>query len=198
MRKILTIVMATSVIVFLAACGADNSNNLVDQDGTNNTENSATDNDATNEETTNDNASNEKTSDENSTNDSEAKNNADDSDGDSMMDKMKAIAIEEIELEVEYADNKEYEIEIEKDSHSDEGYEAELDDDLNDEHLKGQEAFDKIYPMVKKLDIDENTSKDDAIKQVLKAFDLPEDYEEIEIEIDLWDFDHEIEFEEKK
>lgn len=192
MKKIMTILATVGIILVLAACGADNADDLVDQNGTQDEVNSQENNDASS-----DNAANN--AEDNTNNASNAEDNTDtNAEGDSMMDQMKAIAIEEIEIEVEYADHKEYEAEIERDSHSDDGYEAELEDDLNDEYLKGQDAFDKIYPMVKKLDIDENTSKDDAIKQVLEAFDLPDDYEEIEIEIDLWDFDHEIEFEEKK
>ncbi|WP_147302185.1 hypothetical protein [Jeotgalicoccus halotolerans] len=36
---------------------------------------------------------------------------------------------------------------------------AEVEDELNWEYLEGQNAFDNIYPKVKKLTIDQNTSK---------------------------------------
>src|SRR5699024_11459412 len=73
--------------------------------------------------------------------------------------------------------NKEYEVEIELES--DGTYTAEIEDDLNDEYIKGQEAFDKLYPMVKALDVNPDSSKDDVFDQVLSAFDLDSDYDEI-------------------
>src|SRR5699024_8705683 len=96
--------------------------------------------------------------------------------------KMKELNIEEIEIEVEYAGNEEYEAEIEL--KSDGTYTSELEDNLNNEYLKGQEAFDKLYPMVKELDLDPDSSKEEVFDQVLKAFDLDSNYEELEVEID--------------
>src|SRR5699024_12574947 len=81
---------------------------------------------------------------------------------------------------------------------SDGTYTAEIEDDLNDEYIKGQEAFDKLYPMVKALDVNPDSSKDDVFDQVLSAFDLDSDYDEIEVEIDFHDSDKELEYEDKR
>lgn len=71
-----------------------------------------------------------------------------------------------------------------------------ISDELNDEYLKRLDAFDKLYIKVKDLSIDKNTSKDDAIKDVLNIFNLEDNFEEFELKITFND-DEEIEFEDK-
>lgn len=97
-----------------------------------------------------------------------------------MKSKMDELDYDEFELEVDYGPDSEYEVEIEKDNNR---IESEVEDELNGEYLEGQDAFDNIYPKVKKLTIDQSTNKEEAIEQVLEAFDLNTDYTEIEIEI---------------
>lgn len=100
-----------------------------------------------------------------------------------MQKKMDDLAYNEFELEVEYRDtNGEYETELKK--REDGSIKAKLDDTLNDVQKEGNDAFKDIYPIIKGLSIDQDTSKEDAIKQALEAFDLPEDYTEVELEID--------------
>src|SRR5699024_12877586 len=99
---------------------------------------------------------NERADDHNDNNNMEDNNNHKEQedavdDNDDATEKMKELNIEEIQIEIEYPDNKEYEVEIELES--DGTYTAEIEDDLNDEYIKGQEAFDKLYPMVKALDV---------------------------------------------
>src|SRR5699024_11962166 len=74
--------------------------------------------------------------------------------------------------------------------------EAEIEDEVNDVYLKGEEAFDELYPKVKALSIDKDTDKDEAIKDALETFDLDEDYEKFEIEITFND-GSELEYEDK-
>ncbi|HLQ74302.1 MAG TPA: YusW family protein [Bacillota bacterium] len=109
---------------------------------------------------------------------------------------MEELNFYEFELEVEYSDDKEFEVEIEH--HDDGRVEAEVEDELSDLEIEDDlKAFNYIFPKVKELDITQETSKEDAIEQVLAAFDLSADYEEFELEIEFTD-GTEIEFEDKK
>lgn len=112
-----------------------------------------------------------------------------------MKQKMSELDYTDFELEVDYGSDQEYEAEIEQNKAKD-TVEADLEDELNGDDLKGQEAFDKIYPLVEQLTIDQDTSKADAIAEVLDAFDLNDNYEALEIEITFSD-GTKIEFEDK-
>src|SRR5699024_11522166 len=74
---------------------------------------------------------------------------------------------------------------------------AKIEDDINDEYLKGTDAFNTLYPMVKELSINQDTSKEDAIEDVLSTFNLYEDYDEFELEITFND-DTQLEYEEDR
>src|SRR5690625_7046817 len=78
---------------------------------------------------------------------------------------MGELDYKEIEIEVDYGDNSEYEIEIEQNDND--TIDAQIEDDINDEYLKGTDAFNTLYPMVKELSINQDTSKEDAIEDVL-------------------------------
>lgn len=112
--------------------------------------------------------------------------------GDEKADKMNDIGMSEFELEVEYT-NGEYEAEIEKSSSGE--YEAELEDELDNNNLKGDEAFNHIYDLVKKVDVNSDSSEKEVYDEFLNAFDLTDDYDEIEIEITFED-GSELEYEE--
>ena len=102
-------------------------------------------------------------------------------DQDEMKSKMAKLDFSEIDLEVSYREQKEYEAEINHDSSGFVG--GEVDDDINNEHLRGRAAFDSIYQKAKNLTISKDTNKKDAIDQTLKLFDLPADYIKFELEI---------------
>lgn len=102
-----------------------------------------------------------------------------------MKEQMDMLHFTEFELEVDYPEQKEVDAEI--DQHSNGDIEATLDDDLNNKHLRGREAFDEIYPLISTLDISVDSTKEEVINQFIKAFDLPENYLEIEVEITLND-----------
>lgn len=104
-----------------------------------------------------------------------------DNDQTAMQEKMDKLDFQEFELEVDYPDDIEYEAEIEKKSTG--LIEAELEDEAANIKLKGLQAFDEIYPLVEKLDITKDSSKEDVINKVITAFDLAEDYTKIEVEI---------------
>lgn len=169
MKKIGVAFLCIAFILALGACGSTNNNS----DSNNNQPVS---------EGMEDNNSNSETNDENekTLNDDEKE------------EKMKDIGMTEFELEVEYADG-EYEAEIEKSSSG--AYEAELEDELDNNNLKGDEAFNHIYDLVKNVDINPDSNENEVYEEFLNAFDLEDDYDEIEVEI-TFDDGSEVEYEE--
>src|SRR5699024_9604244 len=120
-----------------------------------------------------------------STNDDNTTDHSDD-----MARKMDELDYKDFELEVDYGSNQEFEAELEQSD----PIKAELDDEMSDIDVSGDEAFNILYPIIKKLSIDRNTSKEDAIEETLTAFDLPSDYEKFELELTFED-ETKIEFE---
>ncbi|WP_339252433.1 YusW family protein [Sporosarcina sp. FSL W8-0480] len=123
------------------------------------------------------------------------KNQNNDSSNQDMLQSMDELDYAEFELEVEYAGDTEYEVEIETKSVG--NVKAEIEDSLNHVEKNGTEAFDELYPLVQKLTITQQTNKDEAISEVLKTFNLPEDYTKFDLEITFND-GTKIEFEDKK
>lgn len=98
--------------------------------------------------------------------------------------KMAETNYDEFELEASYPGNKEYEAEIDKEDETG-NYQVTLQDELNGQKFDGKGAFDIIYPKLKKLNIDGSTSRENAVSQVMSAFNLPQNYEKIEISFTL-------------
>lgn len=96
-------------------------------------------------------------------------------------DKMRDLNYTKFELEVDYGEDKEYEAEIKLDK--DNLVKAKLEDDFKNIDLKGEEAFNEIYPKVEKLTIEQQTTKEDAIEEVIDIFTLDADYIKLELEI---------------
>lgn len=107
--------------------------------------------------------------------------------------KMNSLEYKDFELKVEYVDFKEYDAELELSQ--DNRLKAEIEEDGVE--TKGSEAFDKLYPLVEKLTITADTSKEEAIQEVLTVFNLDSNYEEFELEIKFKD-DTKIEFKDQK
>lgn len=170
MKKIWMTIMSMILIGVLAACGTTN-------DGNNDTANDDQNDSATEqEEVAPDDGENATESDDESseTADENAESGVD------MAEQMKQIDFAEFELDVEYNDDKEYDVEIDKDSSG--MYKAEVDDELNNKKLKGDEAFEYIYPLLKNISITPESTKDEVIKAVLQAFDLDTNYDEFDVE----------------
>ena len=121
--------------------------------------------------------------------------NATTSNQDDMQQKMVEIDYADFGLSVDYANHDEYEVELEKNSNN--SVEAKIDDTLNQVKMRGTDAFNELYPLVKQLTITQESSKEDAIQEVIKVFNLPDDYKELELEIRFKD-GTKIEFEDKK
>ncbi|MCZ2259585.1 YusW family protein [Sporosarcina sp. G11-34] len=116
-------------------------------------------------------------------------------DQEDMESKMDELDYTEFNLGVDYAKQKEYEVELEK--NSDNSIEAEIDDSINNVKKKGAEAFHELYPLVKQLTIVQETTKEEAINEVLKVFNLEDNYSELDLDITFKD-GTKIEFEDKK
>ena len=175
--KRLLLLLGMSIFAFgLVACGtSDDDTSKKDDSNDNATE--ETDNNASDDTT---NEADDNTDNESGQEDDTDKEDDQSSDQSSMESKMKELDYKEFDLEVEYANHKEYEAEIEQDHGK---IESSLEDELNNVDVEGQEAFDKIYPNVKELDIEKDTEKSEVISQILKAFDLKDNYKEFEVEI---------------
>ncbi|MFE7062551.1 YusW family protein [Sutcliffiella sp. NPDC057660] len=83
------------------------------------------------------------------------------------------------DLDVEYKDNKKYEADFEAEGNG----EAEIEDTVNDNILKGDEAYKELSPMLEQLKIDANSDEQEVVTQVLEVFSLEKDYTEFELEV---------------
>lgn len=183
MKKILVFLSISFILLFAAACG-DDAEPVENDDNQADTEEAESDEQEQSEDENEEAAENEESDLE------EAKNQ------DDMKTMMENVDFVEFELEVEYASDKEFEVEIERHHNGD--IEAEVEDELNDNFIKDDvEAFNYIFPKIKDLNISRDMDKQDAIDQMLEAFDLADDYEEIEIEFEFLD-GKELEFEEER
>lgn len=174
MKRILLLMGMLMLSLTLVACGQNNDNNTNKDNGS--VTNPAGDNN------------------NNTTNQTDNGNTNNATSQDDMKKKMDELDYTKFELDIDYNNNKDYDAEIEIDNN---GVESELEDDLKGENIQGEEAFNKIYPNVKKLKIDQTTPKEEVIKEIINAFDLPEDYIKFEIDIKFKD-GTKIEYEDRK
>lgn len=104
-----------------------------------------------------------------------------DPDGEHIVLQMERLPFTEFELEVKYDNDIEFEAEVERES--DGFYKVKLEDEIDNINLKGREAFEHIYPNLKNITFTNEADKKEIFDNVLSAFDLAEDYSEIEVEI---------------
>lgn len=100
-------------------------------------------------------------------------------------ERAEGIKFDYFEIDVEYPDMLEaaYEVEYEKE---DDGLEASLDDNINGEELEGAQAFETLYPIfTEQLTFDETTDQEEIVSQLVEGFNLREDFEFMEVDIDL-------------
>ena len=173
--------------LLLGACNSTANNDKVTD--TNQTENSGTANETDTGTDTN-------TTNGTDTNSGADTNSGTETSGDqaAMMKKMEELDYAEFEIEVDYAEDKEYEASIEVDNGQ---LESKLEDELNNREVKGQEAFDEIYPRLKNFTFTKDMPKEEAIRNALEAFDLPDDYVKFDLEVTFKD-NTEISIEDRK
>lgn len=158
------IIVFIFIISFLIACNPAN-------DSTNNTEN--TNDEELNETPVTEDNKNESTySTEGPTTEDEQQSY--------MQEKLRDSYFTEVEIEVEYDHDQEYEVEIKEENGL---IKAKIDDELKGRELKGIEAFDEIYKRMEEIPLTPTSDIDDIAEQILSLFNLPENYDEIEIEV---------------
>lgn len=102
-----------------------------------------------------------------------------------MRKKLEEVDFREIDIDIDYADRKEFEADI--DYHESRAIEAKVENELNNELFRGKEAFDYIFDRIKDIDFSSGRSDADIIADIISAFDLPDDYQKFEIEIEFND-----------
>ena len=83
-------------------------------------------------------------------------------------------------LDVDYSEAQDFDVEYENEQS---GVEASYEDNVNNEQLYGNDAYDRLESVFQSFKFDKNTSDDEVISEVLKAFNLPEDYQKFDLEI---------------
>jgi hypothetical protein len=165
MKRILFGLAMFLISITVVACGQNDNNGSTNQD--NGTQNNAVDQNQ-DQNTTDNNVADDTSQTDDSTDDK--------------VQKMENLEYIDFELDVKYKDDQDYEADLDLEFENN-SVSAKLEDDLNGVKIAGDGAFDEIYPLVEQLTIDQNTSKEDVIQQVLDVFDLPTDYDEFELEI---------------
>lgn len=183
MRKVYLLLTMLTMSILLVACGSTSTNGDVDK------EKPVVENIQAEPEQEVDESGKEDSAEKT---DAEQPDVADNNDEVAKMDRLNYV---EFELKVEYPERKEYEVKLEK--KHDNRVEAKIEDELNGTEIKGTEAFEQLYPIVEQLQIMPSTSKEEAIQQILDAFQLNPSYEEFELEITFKD-NTKIEFKDKK
>lgn len=187
MKKIFIFIILMALAIIVVACGTTNND-------TNETPDEPIVEDNTNDETNGANGTNESGETDGNTgtnsNQGESAGNQD-----ALQKTMDELGYTEFKLEVDYGNQDEYEVEIEVNGTN--LTDVEIEDSINGVKKKGQEAIDELDPIVNKLTIDQETSKEDAIKEVLEVFNLQNDYSKFDLEITFND-GTEIEFKDTK
>lgn len=186
MKKIILFTALFALSFVLVACGTTKKNN--DQT----TQDKQVVEDNTNGVTNNTDGNTGTATDKSTNTNSQEKTNVGNQDA---LSKMDELHYDKFTLDVEYGTEGEFEAELERDKGN--LIEAEIEDSINGVRIKGTEAFDELYPLVKKLTITQQTTKDDAIKEILDVFNLKPEYSKFDVEITFKD-GTKIEFEDRK
>ncbi|MFF5994124.1 YusW family protein [Lysinibacillus sp. KU-BSD001] len=83
-------------------------------------------------------------------------------------------------LDVDYSDTQSFEVEYENEES---GVEASIGDDVSGEALNGNAAYDQLEPIFKSFTFDAATAEVDVIAEVMKAFELEDNYQKFELDI---------------
>ncbi|MFK4997500.1 YusW family protein [Bacillus sp. N9] len=127
-----------------------------------------------------DGAAEPKTPDNQSVTDSGVKSNGNVNDP-AAADQMAALDFVKFDLEVKYGPNEKFDFEYEqKDPNG--VYEAELEDETTQAMMKGADAFNALYNVMKDVSFTANTPKEEVIQTVLDSFQLAENYTEFDLD----------------
>lgn len=101
-----------------------------------------------------------------------------------MEEKLGSSFFKEIEVDIKFPNDIDYEFDITRD---DGIIEAKVEDDISNRKIYGREAFDFIFERLKDVSIDKESSFDSIKEQLISAFDLSNDYSEFEVDITFQD-----------
>ncbi|MFC9599889.1 YusW family protein [Peribacillus butanolivorans] len=91
------------------------------------------------------------------------------------------FTFKDFQLEVDYAGNdNEYEAEYDAMGAQ---TEASIDDQLNKHEVHSDEAMEELTPILEKLTFTKDSSDEEVIQDVAKAFNLKDDFEEFDLEV---------------
>lgn len=91
------------------------------------------------------------------------------------------FAFTSFDLDVDFPGDKSFEVDYENDA---DGMEVEIEDNIvHNETLRGDEAFERLRPIFENFTFDKTTSEDKVISEVLKAFNLPTNYTDFDLDI---------------
>ena len=94
------------------------------------------------------------------------------------------IPFSSFDLDVEYDEFKSFEIEYENEAS---GMEAKIKDELNNRKISGDEAFQELQSRFEQFKFDASTPEQDVINEVLKSFELSDNYNEFELDVQFAD-----------
>lgn len=84
------------------------------------------------------------------------------------------------DLDVEYDNDVSYDVEYANDQ---KGMSAEFEDERNNIHSEGDDAYNKIVKYLELLTFNANTEDEEVLSQVITAFELDENYTSFELEV---------------
>lgn len=84
------------------------------------------------------------------------------------------------DLDVEYAENIEFDVDYENER---DGMDAEIKNDKDNSRLLGDEAFAELRPIFEQFTFDQNTAEDEVFAQVRDGFSIEDDFQSLELEI---------------
>lgn len=93
----------------------------------------------------------------------------------------KVFGFTDFELDVDYPDQDDA-LKVSYDEEQDK-VESEYEDKNANENLSGNDAFDKIEPMLAELKLTADMADEDVINKVIEVFSIEPDYESIEVDV---------------
>ncbi|MGI8315260.1 YusW family protein [Halobacillus mangrovi] len=89
------------------------------------------------------------------------------------------FTFKEFDLEVDYVDRISYEIEFHQSKNT---IKATIND-LDQQKVTGQEAYNQLSPLFQEMSFDEDSSEEEVIQDVLDVLDLDQTYKEFELDV---------------
>ncbi|WP_339228989.1 YusW family protein [Oceanobacillus sp. FSL K6-2867] len=177
MKKFMVFVTITTLALFIAACGTTEDDTNTNSPADNNA--GETENNAANEQ---DNAANDQNN-ANTENGSTTDNNDATNDRDNVTTEMDAdYPFTSFDLEADFEGTEDIvEVEYEQDTNE---TEASYRNETQGIQLRGDEAMQELDSIFSTFDFDENTPKEEVLSTVLEAFNIPNDAQNVELDIE--------------